>query len=96
MSNTSFSTYIAHKRFCDRLELAARRKPAFGKDPIHQFIEAATSGSFIQPHECEAVADRMEQLAQDWHSLGEMTRPAQHVGRRLRTAAETEQPFCLH
>lgn len=94
MSLSSFSIYISHKRICDRLELAARRKPAFGKDPILNFIEAAASGSVIEWHDCTAVADRMEQLAQDWPSMGELARPAHSLARRIRTAARAEMPFC--
>ena len=91
---SAFSVYITHKRFCDRLELAARKKPSFGKDPIQGFIEAAATGSTIQWHDCGAVADRLEQLAQDWPSMGELSRPAQHLAHRLRSAAVAEVPFC--
>ena len=91
MSHVSpFATYISHKRFCDRLELAARKRPTFGTDPIHNFIEAAFTGSAIEWRHCAAVADRMEELAQDWPSLGELARPAQSLAMNLRTAASAE------
>ena len=92
---SSFATYISHKRFCDRLELAARKRPIFGTDPIYSFIEAASTGSVIEWPKCAAVADRMEELAQDWPSLGDLARPAQSVARRLRTSATAERPFYM-
>ena len=92
---SSFATFISHKRFCDRLEVAARKRPTFGNDPIHSFIEAASTGTVIEWRRCAAVADRMEELAQDWPSLGELARPAQSVARRLRTAATAEVPFYM-
>jgi hypothetical protein len=93
-SMSAFATYISHKRFCDRLEQAARRKPTFGADPIHSFIEAASTGSVIEWRKCEAVANRMEELSRDWPAMGELARPAQSLAQRLRTAAMAETPFC--
>ncbi len=91
-----FATYISYKRFCDRLEVATRKKPTFGTDPIHSFIEAASTGGAIEWRQCAAVANRMEELSQDWPSLGELARPAQRLARRMRTAADAESPFCMH
>ncbi|MFN2975402.1 hypothetical protein [Terriglobus aquaticus] len=92
---SSFSTYISHKRFCDRLEQAARRKPTFGADPIHSFIEAASNGSVIEWRKCEAVAERMEELSQDWPAMGELARPARTLAQRLRSAATEGTSFCM-
>ena len=96
MSSVSeFATYISHKRFCDRLEQAARRRPTFGVDPIHNFIEAASTGSLIEWRKCEAVADRLEELSRDWPAMGELARPAQTLAQRLRSAAVSETSFCM-
>ena len=94
-SASSFVTYISHKRFCDRLAQAARNRPIAGTDPIFSFIEAAATGGVIDWRTCGAVADRMEELAKDWPSLGELARPAHSLAHRLRSAASAEMPFCM-
>lgn len=91
MIRVSFSsTYVSHKRFCDLLEQAARRKPAFGNDPVFRFTRATLMGQAIEWNECGAVAARMEELAQ-----GELARPALALASRLRAAADQGTLFSL-
>lgn len=89
MIRVSFSTtYLSQKRFCDTLEQAARRKPAYGQDPVFVFTRATLQGNVIEPEQCHAIADRMEELAE-----GELARPALVLASRLRAAATDETTF---
>ena len=91
MIRVSFSsTYLSHKRFCDKLEQAARKRPAFGNDPVFRFTHATLMGHAIEWHDCKAIASRMEELAQ-----GELARPTLALASRLRAAAEGETAFSL-
>ena len=91
MIRVSFSsTYLSHKRFCEQLEQAARKKPAFGNDPIFRFTHATLMGGVIEWHDCKAIATRMEELA-----YGELARPNLAIASRLRAAAEGETTFSL-
>lgn len=91
MIRVSFSaTYTSRKRFCDQLEQAARKRPAFGNDPIFRFTQATLLGEVIQWHDCKAMADRMEELAQ-----GELARPTLVLASRLRAAADGGIAFSM-
>ena len=91
MIRVSFSsTYLSRKRFCEQLERAARKQPAFGSDPVFHFTHATLMGNAIESHRCRAIADRMEELAH-----GELARPTTVLASRLRSAADGETPFSL-
>ena len=91
MIRVSFSsTYISHKRFCEQLEHAARKRPAFGSDPIFRFTQATLMGQVIEWRDCKAVASRLEELA-----YGELARPTLALASRLRAAAEGETAFSM-